>query len=97
MLEKSEKGQLGVGVILGYRRGTNTQYVNQVLIKVISSNTRKVDNLIGAKVVVKDMHGNSYLGKVVRPHARGRNNVIIATFNKNLPGQTIGAEAHIYK
>ena len=87
---------LGVGIVLGYRRGSNTQYVNQVLIKVIEFASKKVDNLVGAKVKVKDPHGNTYIGKVVRPHAKGRNNVVIAVFNKNLPGQAVGAEAVIY-
>ncbi|HDN75794.1 MAG TPA: 50S ribosomal protein L35ae [Acidilobales archaeon] len=95
MLSKSVEVK-GVGVILGYRRGSNTQYVNQVLIKVFSSKLKNVSNLIGCKVLVKDGHGNEYRGKVVRIHARGRNNVVIAVFNRNLPGQTIGAEAIFY-
>ncbi len=45
---------------------------------------------------MKDSHGNEYRGKVVRVHAKGRNNVVIAVFNRNLPGQTIGAEAIFY-
>ena len=94
---KRKSVQLGVGIVLGYRRGPNTQYVNQVLIRVIDFVGKKVDNLVGAKVKVKDSHGNSYLGKIIRPHARGRNNVVVVVFNKNLPGQTIGAEAVIYR
>ncbi len=86
----------GLGVVLGYRRGANMQYTNQVLIKVISSNVKNVSNLIGSKVLVKDPYGNEYRGKIVRVHARGRNNVVIATFNRNLPGQAIGSEVLIY-
>ncbi len=92
----SERSLKGVGIILGYRRGTNTQYVNQVLIKVIDFNAARVDNLIGSKVLTKDKHGNEYRGKVVRVHARGRNNVVIAVFRRNLPGQLIGGEAFFY-
>ena len=87
----------GLGIVLGYRRGSNTQYVNQVLIKVISSKYANVSNLIGCRVLVKDSYGNEYRGRVIRVHGRGRNNVVIAVFNRNLPGQTIGAEALIYR
>ena len=88
--------ETGAGVVLGYRRGTNTQYTGQVLIKVIETFKKRVDNLVGAKVLVKDKYGNEYHGRVIRPHARGKNNVVIAVFTRNLPGQTIGAEAIIY-
>ena len=84
-----------VGIVLGYRRGSNTQYVNHVLIKVLSSDVKNVSNLIGSKVKVIDRYGNEYNGKIVRVHARGRNNVVIAVFNRNLPGQAAGAEAYI--
>ena len=87
----------GVGIVLGYRRGSNIQYPRQVLIKVISASLKKVDNLIGAKLLVRDPYGNTYHGKIVRVHARGRNNVVIGVFNRNLPGQAIGAEVLIYK
>ncbi len=85
----------GVGIVLGYQRGTKTQYVNNVLIKVISSEVGNVANLIGSKVLVKDKYGNEYVGKIIRVHARGKNNVVIARFNRNLPGQAIGSEALI--
>ncbi len=89
--------ELGIGIVLGYRRGTNAQYTNQVLIKVVDLIVKRVDNLVGAKVSVRDRHGNLYVGKILRPHAKGRNNVVIASFNRNLPGQAIGAEAVIYR
>jgi len=88
--------ELGVGIVLGYRRGSNTQYPRQVLVKVIESIKKRVDNLIGAKVLVKDKYGNKYTGKIIKVHARGKNNVVIAVFRRNLPGQAIGAEAVIY-
>jgi len=94
-MSKAEEEVKCVGVVLGYRRGSNTQYVNQVLIKVFSPNIKNVSSLIGSKVIVRDKYGNEYRGKIVRAHARGRNNVVIAVFNRNLPGQAIGAEALI--
>ncbi len=87
---------LGRGVVVGYRRGTNTQYTNQVLVRVVDTVMKRVDSLIGAKVLVRDQWGNSYIGKVVRVHARGRNNVVIVRFNRNLPGQVIGEPVQIY-
>ena len=87
---------LGRGVVVGYRRGTNTQYVNQVLVRVVDTVMKRVDSLIGAKVLVKDQWGNTYIGKVVKVHARGRNNVVIVRFNRNVPGQVIGEPAQIY-
>jgi len=91
------KNPTGIGVVVGYRRGSNTQYPRQVLIKVVNSITKKVDNLVGAKLLVKDIYGNEYHGKIIRVHARGRNNIVIGVFNRNLPGQAIGAEVLIYK
>ncbi len=96
MSEQSDFIELGLGVVLGYRKGTNTQYPRQVLIKVIDTIKKRVDNLIGAKVLVKDKYGNKYYGRVIKSHARGKNNVVVAVFNRNLPGQAIGAEAVIY-
>ena len=87
---------LGRGVVVGYRRGTNTQYTNQVLVRVVDTVMKRVDSLIGAKVLVKDPWGNSYVGKVVKVHARGRNNVVIVRFNRNVPGQVIGEPVQIY-
>ncbi len=88
--------QVAYGILMGYRRGSNTQYPRQVLVRVIESLKRRVDNLIGMKAVVRDKYGNEYIGRVVRTHARGKNNVIIVVFNRNLPGQVIGSEVKIY-
>lgn len=87
---------LGRGVVMGYRRGMNTQYTNQVLVRVVDTVMKRVDGLIGAKVLVKDQWGNTYVGKVVRVHARGRNNIVIAKFKRNVPGQVIGEPVQIY-
>lgn len=96
VVEKVKVFELGSGRVLSYRRGSNTQYVNQVLIKVTESITKKVDNLIGAKVLVVDQK-NKYYGRVVKVHARGKNGVVIAVFNRNLPGQLLGSKAVIYR
>jgi large subunit ribosomal protein L35Ae len=85
---------VAVGIVLGYRRGSNTQYVNQVYIKVLGN--CNVHSLVGCRVRVVDGYGNTYLGRVIRVHGRGRNGVVIATFSRNVPGQVIGGEVLFY-
>jgi len=96
MILTGNVAKVGMGVIVGYRRGSNFQYTRQVLIKVVESSVKKTDNLIGSRVLVEDRHGNRYYGKIIRVHGSGKNNVVIATFSTNLPGQAIGTEAIIY-
>ncbi|RLG80496.1 MAG: 50S ribosomal protein L35ae, partial [Thermoprotei archaeon] len=54
-------------------------------------------NLVGGKVIARDSYGNMYVGRVIRAHARGRNNVVIAVFKRSPPGQMIGSEVLIYR
>lgn len=82
------------GIVLGYRRGSNKQYINQVYIKIVAQFVN-VHSLIGRKVRVTDSYGNIYFGRIVRVHGSGRNSVVIAVFNRNIPGQLIGVEADI--
>ncbi len=76
------------GVIRGYRRGSNAQYCNQLLIRVFVD-PKDLGKLIGAKVITRDSHGNTYRGKIIRIHSF-RNSVVVAKFKPNLPGQLIG-------
>ncbi len=79
------------GVILGYRRGSNTQYTSEVLALVRGvSGYKEACRLIGKKAVYVDEHGNTYHGKVVGVH--GRKGVVRIVFKPNLPGQAIGKE-----
>ncbi len=89
--------QLGTGVILGYGFGNREQNPNQVLIKILSTILKNPHNLVGAKVLVRDDYGNTYYGKIVRVHGSGKNRVVVARFNKNLPGQVIGSRTDIFK
>ncbi len=83
------------GLIMGYRRGTNTQYENQVIIMVDDMGSRKeVSRLVGWRVLYRDKYGNTYRGKIVRVH--GNKNTVIAVFKPNLPGQAIGGLVYIY-
>jgi len=82
------------GRIVGYARGTNTQYVNYVLIHVDGVDSKLVDKLIGHRVKVVDNHGNTYIGKILRRHSR-RRPIVVARFKPNIPGQLIGASVVI--
>lgn len=88
---------LGTGVILGYRFGNREQNPNQVFVKVLSTILRSPHNLVGAKVSVRDNHGNTYYGRVIKVHGNGKNKVVIVRFNNNLPGQVIGSRVDIFK
>lgn len=88
---------LGTGVILGYRFSNREQNPNQVFIKILSIILKSPHNLVGAKVLVKDDHGNTYYGKIIKVHGNGKNKVVIARFGNNLPGQVIGSRADIFK
>jgi len=84
------------GLILGYRRGTNTQYPNEVLLKLYGVDDRgHASQFIGKKVVYVDEKGNTYRGKIIGVH--GRKGVVRAVFNPNLPGQAIGKEVKVIK
>ncbi|MEO3992857.1 MAG: 50S ribosomal protein L35ae [Desulfurococcaceae archaeon TW002] len=88
---------LGTGVILGYRFGNREQNPNQVFIKILSTILKNPHNLVGAKVLVKDNHGNTYHGRIIKVHGNSKNRIVIARFNKNLPGQVIGSRTDIFK
>lgn len=78
-----------LGVIMGYRRGTNTQYPQQVIVKLLVNDPKEAGTFLAGKAVYKDRHGNVYRGRVLRLHGR-RNGLVIVKFKPNLPGQAIG-------
>ena len=91
----SAEAKVLTGLIVGYRRGTNTQYENQVLIRVDGVRSRdEASRLIGWKVLFRDSKGNVYRGKIV--HVHGNGGVVVAVFKPNLPGQAIGGNVYVY-
>jgi len=78
---------------MNYRRSKARQYNNQVLIKILTP-VENLGALVGAKVIAKDKHGNSYKGKIIKVHS-WRNQVVRAVFNPNIPGQVLGETAVI--
>ncbi|MCE4619542.1 MAG: 50S ribosomal protein L35ae [Desulfurococcales archaeon] len=80
-------------VIEGYARGGGRQYPNKVILRVLDYNG-DVSALTGKRVIYRDAKGNVYKGRVIRRHGR-RNPLVIAVFDRNLPGQAIGQIALI--
>jgi ribosomal protein L35AE/L33A len=85
--------ELGYGIIVGFRRALHRQYNDQVLVKVLRSKYLRVDGLLGSKVLVRDDR-NEYRGKVVKVHS-GKNNVVVVSMKKGIPGQLLGSEVVI--
>ncbi len=90
-----QEAKVYTGLIVGYRRGPNTQYERQVLIRVDGIASRgEASRLIGWRVLYCDTKGNKYRGKIIGVH--GTRGIVIAVFKPNLPGQAIGANVYIY-
>jgi large subunit ribosomal protein L35Ae len=84
-----------VGVILGYRKGSNKQYNNEVYVRVFTD-LKSVYGLIGSKVIARDTYGNVYRGKVVKVHGC-KNGVVVVRFDPGIPGQMIRSLVDIIK
>lgn len=82
------------GIIIGYARGSNTQYNNYVLIELKIDNSY-VNGLISKKIIITDKYGNKYYGKIIKRHSR-RKPVVEACFKPNIPGQLIGTECTVF-
>jgi len=80
-------------VIESYVRGGGRQHMNKVILCVLGHDG-DVSSLIGKRVIYRDAKGNVYKGRIVRRHGR-RNPLVIAVFDRNLPGQAIGQIALI--
>ncbi|ABN69408.1 LSU ribosomal protein L35AE [Staphylothermus marinus F1] len=84
------------GLIISFRRGPRYQYNRQVLIKILDENIPR-RSLVGARVEYVDKHGNRYVGRIVRVHGKGWNNVYRAIFYHGLPGQAINSRVVVIK
>lgn len=78
------------GTIMGYRRGSNTQTTNQMII--LPEDLSKSNELIGKKVVFKTKNGQ-IAGEITALH--GNSGKVRARFEKGLPGQSISKEVMI--
>ena len=84
------------GIIMGYRRGPNTQYTSQVLVKLLIDDPRKAGVFLAGRAVYRDPKGNVYKGRVLRLHGR-RNGIVVVRFEPNIPGQAIGGLVEVFK
>lgn len=84
------------GIIVGYRRGTNTQYPSQVYITISGVDRKTIHSFIGSKVIARDSKGNVYIGRVVKVLG-SRNPKAVVVFRRNIPGQLIGKPVLIEK
>ncbi|MDD2678869.1 MAG: 50S ribosomal protein L35ae [Candidatus Nanoarchaeia archaeon] len=75
------------GIIMNYRRGSNTQTTNQMII--MPEDSKKSKELVGKKVVYKIKTGQIN-GVVTALH--GRSGAVRARFERGLPGQSITKE-----
>ena len=73
------------GVILGYRRGSTTQNVNQVLLDFGFKDIKEAESIIGKEVVWVSPGGKQIKGKIIALH--GKSGIVRAKFTPNLPGQ----------
>jgi len=78
-------------IIASYRRGSNDQNVNEVIVRFPSY--QEACKAVGKRLVFEDSKGNKYVGKVLRPH--GKRGAAIARFKPNLPGQALGKVARL--
>ncbi|MBU5690003.1 MAG: 50S ribosomal protein L35ae [Candidatus Aenigmatarchaeota archaeon] len=80
------------GIILGYRRGSTTQNVNQVLID-FGIDVSKAAELVGKELLWTSPSGKQIKGKVIAIH--GKKGIVRAKFNPNLPGQAKSTKVNL--
>jgi large subunit ribosomal protein L35Ae len=73
------------GIVLGYRRGSTTQNVNQVLLDFGFKDSKEAEKIIGRGVVWTSPAGKEIRGKIIAVH--GKKGIVRAKFTPNLPGQ----------
>jgi large subunit ribosomal protein L35Ae len=73
------------GIVLGYRRGSTTQNVNQVLLDFGFKDVKEAEKIIGREVVWTSPAGKEIKGKIIAVH--GKKGIVRAKFTPNLPGQ----------
>lgn len=82
------------GKIVNYRGGQRTQKTNQMIIAPEGcENKEQAEKLLGKKVEWTTPSGKKIEGKVSRVH--GRKGAVVASFDKGLPGQSLGTEVEI--
>ena len=85
------------GVISNYRQGRHHQHTNQMIVVVNSVKTiEAAGKLVGNTVVWKNSVGKEKIeikGRVKKEH--GNSGALRVTFEKGMPGQSIGTKVNI--
>ncbi len=80
--------------VIQFRRGRKTIHKRHFLIEIDGIKNRKdVEKLIGKEVEWKSPAGKIIKGKISGAH--GNNGIVLAIFEKGLPGQAITTEVEI--
>lgn len=80
--------------ILNYRGGKHTEYPNQYLLEITGIDSKeKAAPYLGKSVSWKTQSGKVITGKVSKLH--GNKGVVLARFDKGLPGQALGTDVEI--
>ena len=82
------------GIILSYRRGRNTQNVNQMLVELEGIDSKeKAEKMLGKKLLWKSTGNKEIKGEIIGIH--GGKGVLRAKFETNLPGQAITTKVEV--
>lgn len=82
------------GKILSYRRGRQTQNVNQVLIELDNVDSReKAKEFLNKKVAWTSPSGKEIKGEIIGLH--GNKGIVRAKFETNLPGQAFTTRVQV--
>ncbi len=82
------------GVIINFRGSHKTQYDNQMIIKIESINSKEeAQKLVQKKVVWITSSGKEITGVIKKEH--GNKGAVRATFEKGLPGQSLGTKVKV--
>ena len=80
--------------ILSYRRGRHTEYTDQFIVSLEGVSTKEeAKKFVGKKITWETPAKNTISGKIA--HSHGNNGMLIARFDKGLPGQALGTTAKV--
>lgn len=81
-------------VIEHFRGGRHNQINNQMILIVNNIDKKeKTKSLIGKKVVWKSPKGKEIVGEIIKAH--GNKGAVRATFERGMPGQSLGTKVDI--
>ena len=80
--------------ILSYRRGRHTEYTDQFIVSLEGVSTKEeATKFVGKKISWETPGKHVIRGKIV--HTHGNSGMLIARFEKGLPGQALATNAKV--